>query len=139
MRKNIIYARHLKYELGLIKPLYVILQDNKAIFEDHWQARTEAYESLVEEDIQRVLIYTKKKLNDLLIYFSTIKFNNRSKEIMCFYTDYVNHLLSYHKNHFDMRYHLQYMYFYSELLLGAQRYLTIRDRLNEIESELKPN
>jgi hypothetical protein len=113
------------------------LHETKEIFEDHWQAMTEAYESLSEEDIQSILAYTKKKLNELSNYFNTIKFNKRSKDVLFFYTDFVDLLLKYHKNKFDMRYHLQYMFLYSELLLGSQRYITIKNNLREIEGGFK--
>ncbi len=32
---------------------------------------------------------------------------------------------------------MQYMFFYSELLLGSQRYLTIKSELREIEGEFE--
>ncbi|WP_206669852.1 hypothetical protein [Paenibacillus luteus] len=113
------------------------MHENKEIFEDHWQARTEAYESLSEEDIQSILVYTKKKLNELSNYFNTFKFNKRSKDVLFFYTDYVDLLLKFHKSKFDMRNHLQYMYLYSELLLGSQRYITIKNYLREIEGKFE--
>ncbi|OME75705.1 hypothetical protein BK120_30800 [Paenibacillus sp. FSL A5-0031] len=131
--RNLFKTRRLKHQLKLLKPIHVILHENKEVFEDHWQARTEAYESLPEEDIQSILVYTQKKLNEISNYLNTIKFNKQSKDVLFFFTDYVDHLLKYHKNKFDMRYHLQYMYLYSELLLGSQRYIAIKNNLREIE------
>jgi len=107
------------------------MNDQKEIFERHWEARSEAYELLKEEDIQDVLMYTKKKLIELKDYLNTIKINRRSKKCLFFYLDFVGLLLRYHKSKFEM-YPGTYMSLYSELLLGAQRYLNIKNELSEL-------
>jgi hypothetical protein len=72
------------------------------------------------EDIQEVLTYTKKKLEELLVYFSMVKFTKRAKKVLFFFTQYVELLIKFHRNKFDMQYHMQYMYLYNEMLLGSQ-------------------
>lgn len=109
-----------KYERYLLEPVYTILQDRKEVFTDHWKARANWHESLTLEDIQEVLTYTKEKLEELLVYFSTVNFDKRATKTLSFFTEYVNLLIKYHSNQFDMKYHMQYMYLYNEMLLGSQ-------------------
>lgn len=123
--------------MELLKPIYFILRDDKETFENHWEARSKTYDSLSVDDIQNVLNYTHRKVNELLNYFNSIQLDKRSKKILCFYTDYVDHLLMYHKKKFDMKYHMQYMFSYSELLLGSQRYEGIMNKLREIDGTFK--
>jgi hypothetical protein len=85
-----------------------------------------------------IFTYTGTKLNELLNYFSTIEFTKkRNKETLFFFTDYAEHLHKYHEEEFDKRNFLQYMFFYNELILGSQRYLTIKNKINEIEGNFK--
>jgi hypothetical protein len=121
----------LKHELKLVKPVFEIMNEQKEIFERHWEARSEAYEMLKEEDIQDVLVYTKKKLNELMDYLNTIKLNRKSKNCLFFYMEFVGILLRYHKSKFEM-YPGTYMSLYIELLLGAQRYQNIKNELIEL-------
>lgn len=114
--------------MKLIKPIFEILNDQREIFENHWQSRSEAYDLLSEEDIKDILRYTKQKLIELAYYISTIKENRKSRKCLYFYKDYVELLLKYHQSKFD-RYPGTYMFLYSELLLGAQRYQNIKNEL----------
>ncbi|RJE83266.1 hypothetical protein D3P07_25205 [Paenibacillus sp. 1011MAR3C5] len=117
----------LKQERELVKPIYFILNENREVFDNHWNSRSEAYEKLTEEEIRDVLEYTKQKLIELSNYLDTIKTEKRIKN---FYKEYVDHLIKYHKSSFNMSYHMQYMFFYSELLLGSERYLIIMKKIN---------
>lgn len=55
-------------------------------------------------EIVSVITYTEIKLNELLNYFSTVEFTKRNKEVLFFFTDYVEYLLRYHKEEFDEKY-----------------------------------
>ncbi|MDO3410578.1 hypothetical protein QWJ34_12470 [Saccharibacillus sp. CPCC 101409] len=120
--------RRLKYELTLVKPIFDILNDRKEIFENHWNARTIAYDLLTEEDIRDVLNYTHRKLIELKSYLDTVQTTRKNQQILTFYKQFNEDLLKYHNRPFDS-YPGTYMYFYSELLLGAERYLTIKKEL----------
>ncbi|QJD82921.1 hypothetical protein [Cohnella herbarum] len=117
--------------MKLIKPVFEILQDQKEIFENHWNLRSEAYELLSEEDIKDILIFTKQKLIELKNYIGTVKENKKTMECLYFYKDHVDLLLRYHLRKFD-GYPGTYMYIYSELLLGAERYLNIKNELRRL-------
>ncbi len=122
--------RRLKYELNLVKPIYEIMNEEKEIFEKHWQTRLEASETNKEEDIQNVLGYTYQRLISLKRYIDAIKKSKKSTKSLSFYIEYVELLLSTHNGKFDS-YPETYMYLYSELLLGAQRYLNIKKELGK--------
>jgi chloramphenicol O-acetyltransferase len=64
---KIFKIRRLKYELKLVTPIFEIMNDEKEVFEKHWQERSEAYAMLKKDDIQNVLIYTYRKLIDLTV------------------------------------------------------------------------
>jgi len=118
-------------EMRFIKPIFDIMNDRKDIFENHWQARSEAYEKLTVADINYVLMYTEEKLIELMNYLNTIKIKRQSKAIYSFYMGYVELLLRYHNGRLDS-YPGTYMHLYSELLLGAQRYQNIMNELIEL-------
>ena len=123
--------QRLKRERDLIKPIYFILNEKREVFDNHWNSRSEAYENLTEEDIRDVLDYTKQKLIELSNYLETIKPEKRLKNIFLYYKDNVDHLIRYHKRSFNMRYHMQYMFFYSELLLDSERYLIVMMKIED--------
>lgn len=106
------------------------MNEEKEIFEKHWQTRLEASETNKEEDIQNVLGYTYQRLISLKRYIDAIKKSKKSTKSLSFYIEYVELLLSTHNGKFDS-YPETYMYLYSELLLGAQRYLNIKKELGK--------
>lgn len=114
--------------MKLVEPIFLILNDHVEIFENHWQSRCAEYDLLKAEDIQDILHYTKQKLIEVRDYMLTVEENRRTKKCLQFYREYVELLLRYHENKFD-GYPGTYMYLYSELLLGAQGYLRIKDEL----------
>jgi len=128
---NYFMKRRLNYELKLIKPIYEILNDRKEIFEKHWQERSTEYDLLRFEDVEDIIIYTEQKLIELQKYFGTVKENKRTKICLQFYKDHVEILMRYHQNKFES-YPGTYMYIYSELLLGAQRYQNIENATNSL-------
>jgi len=104
------------------------MTDRKEIFINHWEARSETYLSLREPAIHEVWDYTKERLTELKAYLNTIKANRRTDEIIGFYKEHVE-ILSKDYQRDIKEYPGNYMYFYNELLLGSERYLTIKNEL----------
>ncbi|MDG0808070.1 hypothetical protein [Cohnella rhizosphaerae] len=119
--------------MKLVEPIFDILNDQVEIFENHWKLRSTAYDFLREEDIQDILRYTKQKLIELQNYLNAVK-EKKTKDRLQFYKEHVELLLRYHQNKFDS-YPGTYMYLYSELILGAQRYQNIKDELRRLDSD----
>lgn len=130
--------KQLRKDLALLKPIFDILNNNTSWFDEKWNKLVSVSKSEPTSDVEIVLLltYTGTKLNELLNYFSTIEFTKRNKELLFFFTDYVEDLLRYHKKEFDKKYFSQYMFFYNELILGSQRYLNIKNKISEIEGDL---
>lgn len=127
--------KRLRKELDLIKPIYDILNNNEEWFDLNWnkQLSIGKSEPATDEEIQLVLLYTHCKLTELLNYFESIGTNKITRNTLFFFTDYVNYLMEYHKVKFETRYFYQYIFFYNELILGSQRYLSIKTKVHEIE------
>ena len=112
------------------------MTDRKEIFINHWEARSEAYPSLREPAIREVWEYTKEKLIELKAYLNTMKSDRRTEEIIKFYKEHVELLLKEHQREQE-EYPGNYMYFYNELLLGSERYLTIKNELKKLGCEIE--
>ena len=112
------------------------MTDRKEIFIDHWEGRTEAYPSLREPAIREVWEYKKEKLIELKAYLNTMKSDRRTEEIIKFYKEHVELLLKEHQREQE-EYPGNYMYFYNELLLGSDRYLTIKNELKKLGCEIE--
>lgn len=128
--------RRRRTEFYLLKPVYEILNYNDEWFDENWnkQKTDGKSEPPSDDEIELVMSYTQLKLNELLNYFKTIDLTNKiSNQTLFFYTNYVDHLMEYHKDNFDKEYFLQYMFFYNELILGSQRYEAIKNYLNKFE------
>ncbi|WP_037290945.1 hypothetical protein [Saccharibacillus sacchari] len=112
------------------------MTDQKEIFINHWEARSESYLSLREPAIREVWEYTKERLTELRAYLNTIKENRRTDAILGFYREHVE-LLSKDYQREIKEYPGNYMYFYNELLLGSERYLTIKNELKNLGCKVK--
>ncbi|EFM08759.1 hypothetical protein PaecuDRAFT_4224 [Paenibacillus curdlanolyticus YK9] len=122
---DFVKSRKLKSDQALIKPVYEMLAEDQQWLDDLWHSiRTGNHSEIMSEcEIQKVSTFTFDKLARLDAYLKSIKLNKKSAQTLAFYREYVELLLKYHKNNkFDSDYILQYMYLYSELVLGSQRY-----------------
>lgn len=120
----------LKRELQIFKPIFEIMSDRKEIFVSHWEARSETYISLRQPAIREVWEYTGERLIELNAYLNTLHTNRKTEEVLRFYKEHVELLMKEHQKEPES-YPVNYMYFYNELLLGSQRYLTIQSELKE--------
>jgi hypothetical protein len=129
-------VKKLKSELQLIKPIFEILHSDQQWDEIQSKFKYSNIENndFSEELVHSVLSYISNKLLELSDYFSTLSLNNRNRNQLSFFIDYINHLKNYTKNTFELKYLLQYMLFFNELVLGSERYLTIRAKIEELES-----
>ncbi|OWR32298.1 hypothetical protein CDO73_01430 [Saccharibacillus sp. O23] len=119
-----------------MKPIFEIMTDRKEIFIKHWEDRSEEYLSLREPAIREVLEYTQERLIELKAYLNRIRADRRTKRILGFYREHVELLLKDHQKEIK-GYPGNYMYFYNELLLGSERYLTIKNELKKLGCEIE--
>jgi hypothetical protein len=78
-----------------------------------------------------MLRFRNSQVIELENYISSSGKSKKSLKSLSFFKDYVDLLLSYHNSEFD-GYPGTYMHIYSELLVGAQRYLNIKNELKEL-------
>lgn len=129
-----VWRRKLRAELRLKEPIFFIMHDvNVNRFEYLWDLFRANAESLhmYEEEAKWVKGYTGERLAVLSQHLESVS-SSRQRKQLDFYLEYVGHLFGMlndlkSKNGLSM----QYMYFYSELLLGSTRYLNIKLELLE--------